>query len=104
MKLMTTINLTSQVPTNIDLLERHLAWSALALDFLNPTIAVLETPDRAEKCAQTSIFQAADNTYRLLIRATLPLNNSYVNDRSKKLWMFVEELNNVALPTGFTTN
>lgn len=101
---MTVINLSTQVPSQIDLLERHLAWSALALDFLNPSIAVLETPDRAEKCAQTSIFQAADNTYRLLVRATLELDPAYVNDRSKKLWMFVKELNNVALPAGFTTN
>lgn len=101
---MTTLSISTQLPSNIDLLERHLAWSALALDFLNPTIAVLETPDRVEKCAQTSIFQAADNTYRLLVRATLPLDASYVNDRSKKLWMFVQELNNVALPAGFTAN
>ncbi len=101
---MTTLSIATQVPSQIDLLERHLAWSALALDFLNPTIAVLETPDRAEKCVQTSIFQAADNTYRLLVRATLPLDASYVNDRSKKLWMFVQELSNVALPAGFTAN
>lgn len=101
---MTIISLSTQVPSNIDLLERHLAWSALALDFLNPTIAVLETADRAEKCAQTSIFQAADNTYRLLVRATLPLDASYTSDRSKKLWMFVQELNNVTIPAGFTSN
>ncbi len=101
---MTSITLSTQVPSNIALLEQHLAWSALALDFINPTIAVLETPERAEKCAQTSIFQAADNTYRLLVRATLPLDPTYVNDRSKKLWLFVQELNNVSLPTGFTTN
>lgn len=101
---MTAINISSQVPSQIDLLERHLAWSALALDFLNPTLAVLETPERAEKCVQTSLFQAADNTYRLLVRATLEVDPTYVNDRTKKLWMFVKELNNVAIPTGFTSN
>jgi hypothetical protein len=101
---MTTINISSQIPSNIDLLERHLAWAALALDFINPTIAVLETPDRAEKCVQSSIFQAADNTYRLLVRATLPLDQAYMSDRTKKLWMHVQELSNVSLPSGFTTN
>lgn len=101
---MTTITIPAQIPSNIALLEQHMAWSALALDFLNPTIAVLETPERAEKCAQTSIFQAADNTYRLLVRATLPLDPTYVSDRSKKLWMFVQELSNTSLPSGFTSN
>lgn len=101
---MTTLVFANQTPSNINTLERNLAWSGLALAYINPTLGVLETEQRAEKVAQAAIFQAADNTYRLLIRACLPIDPAFINDRTKKSWMFVNEISNVALPAEFTVN
>lgn len=101
---MTTIILASSIPSSIDTLERLHAWSAYALAFINPTIGVLETQDRAEKVAQAAIFQAADDTYRLLSRDCLPIDNTFTSDRTKKAWMFIKEISNVALPAAFSAN
>ena len=101
---MTNIVQSTDVPTNIDTLERMLAWSGQALAFVNPSLGVLETPDRAEKVAQVAIFQAADNTYRMLVRACLPVNAAYMNDSTKKIWMHVDAVSNTAIPNGFKTN
>jgi hypothetical protein len=95
---------SGSVPSNINTLERHLAWAGFSLAYINPTKGVLEEPTRAEKVAQAAIFQAADNTYRLLVRACLPLNVEYMNDRTKKIWMHIDDVSGVTLPEGFTTN
>lgn len=101
---MSAIVLANQIPDDINTMERLHAWSGYALAFMNPNIAILETIDRAEKCAQVATFQAADDSYRVLIRACLPINPSYITDRSIKIWQHIEELSNVVLPAGFTTN
>lgn len=101
---MTTITLATSIPTNINTLERLHLWSGYALAFVNPTLGVLETPDRAEKVAQAAVFQAADNTYRVLLRACLPIDAAFMNDASKKMWMFGQEVSNVAIPPAFTAN
>lgn len=101
---MTAITLATQIPSNINTLERLHAWSAYALAFVNPTLGVLETPDRAEKVAQAAIFQAADNTYRILARSCIPVSADWMNNRTIKIWMHTQEISNVALPADFTTN
>lgn len=53
---------------------------------------------------QSGVFSAADNSNRLLTRASLALDMSYISDRSKKLWMFANEFSNVAIPDAFKAN
>jgi hypothetical protein len=100
---MTTIAGTD-IPSNINTVERLVAWGGYLLAYNNPTLAVLETQVRNEKAAQAIIFQAADDTYRLLIRACLPISQNYIIDRSIKSWMHVQELSNVIVPAGFKVN
>lgn len=100
---MTVIVLTD-IPNNINTLERLHAWTSFALAFVNPTLGVLEAQDRAEKVAQAAIFQAADNTYRLLSRVSQPYSNAYMTDRTVKVWMHATEISNVALPAEFKSN
>lgn len=101
---MSTLVLGTDIPSNINTLERLIAWSGYSLAFCNPTLGVVETATRTEKVAQALIFQAADDTYRLLVRACLPVNPDFMTDRSVKIWMHTQELSNVALPAGFKTN
>ncbi len=101
---MTQIVLATDVPSDINTLERHIAWAGYSLAFVNPTLGVLETADRAEMVAQAAIFRAADNTYRLLVRACIPIDPAFMSDRTKKAWMFAQEVSNVALPAAFKAN
>jgi hypothetical protein len=101
---MSALVIGTQIPTSINTLERNLAWAGLALAYLNPTLTVLETVNNPQKVAQAQIFQAADNTYRLLIRATLPIADTFISDRSQKLWMFTQETANIVIPAGYSAN
>ncbi|KAM3090541.1 hypothetical protein ACKFKF_34685 [Phormidesmis sp. 146-12] len=101
---MTTINLATDIPNSIVTLEQLHAWTSLTLGVLNPTLAVLEAADRAEFVVQTGVYKVADNTNRLLTRASISLDPSFMSDRSKKLWMFAQEFSNIAIPAGFKDN
>lgn len=101
---MSAINIGTQIPNSIVTLEQLAAWCLLTLSRINPTLAVLESDVRSELAVQTGIFTAADESQRLLLRASIKLDPDYTSDRSKKLWMFAEELSNVQVPASFTTN
>lgn len=101
---MTAIVLATDIPSNIDTLERLVVWAVYSLAFVNPTVGVLEAPDRAEKVAQAAIFQAADDTYRVLLRACLPISADFMSDRTIKAWMHTLQVSNVALPAAFKAN
>ena len=101
---MSSLVISTSIPTNINTVETNLAWAGLLFATLNPTLTVLETVNNPQKVAQAQIFQAADNTYRLLIRATLPLDANFISDRTKKLWMFTQESSNTAIPAAYTAN
>lgn len=101
---MTTINLATSIPSNIATLEQLHVWTGLSLGYLNPTLAVLESANNPQKSVQTQIFQAADDYNYLLIRSLIRYDPNFVSDRTKKLWMFAQDLSNVALPAGFSAN
>lgn len=101
---MTSIVLSTDVPTNINTLERHLAWSALSLALINPNASVLEQQNNNQLAAQAAIFYAADKTYRLLVRACLEIDPAFMNDRTKKLWMHTRDMSGTVLPADFKTN
>lgn len=101
---MSTITLSTDIPTSINTLERHLAWAGYTLAYHNPTATVLEQANNNQKAAQAAIFKAADETYRLLIRACLPVSENFMNDRSVKIWMHTQELSNTALSANFKSN
>lgn len=101
---MSALVIGTQVPTNINTVETMVAWSGLTLAFLNPTLSVLETANNSQRMAQAQIFQAADDTYRLLIRASIPLDAAFISDRTKKLWMFAKEASNLVIPAGYSAN
>lgn len=101
---MTAINIATQIPNSIVTIEQLAAWSLLTLSRINPSLAILETDARAELAIQNGIFTAADETTRLLLRASIELDPAYLSDRSKKLWMFAKEFSQTQIPASFTTN
>ena len=101
---MTAINLATDIPNAIVTLEQLNAWSNLTLARINPTLAVLESENYSQFVMQSGIFSAADNSNRLVGRASFELDMNYISDRSKKLWMFVNEFSNVQIPAAFKVN
>ena len=102
---MTQINITTDIPSNINTLERLAAWAILALRRVNPTLKILETSTtNPERVAQTALIQAEDDTLRLICRASLQVDPAYADDKTTKLWMHALELSNTDLPDAFKDN
>ncbi|NET39085.1 MAG: hypothetical protein F6K19_45110 [Cyanothece sp. SIO1E1] len=103
---MSLLDLTTEIPTNIDTLTRLHAWSGLTLHFLNRGITYKETNDAAGTVdlINTALLEAADRTDRLIIRAAIPINPAFRVDKSNKLWMFAENFSDAQIPTDYRTN
>ncbi len=101
---MTTINLATDIPNAIVTLEQLGAWVGLTTARINPTLAILEAENYNQFVMQSGIFSAADNSNRLVQRASYRLDMNYISDRTKKLWMFANEFSNVAIPDAFKVN
>lgn len=100
---MTALTLSSDIPNNINTLERLICWAGLALRRVNPVASVLETPGAyAEPVAQTVLLKADDNTIRLVVRVSVPIDPAYA-ESTLKFWMHAQELSNTVLPAAFKT-
>ena len=99
---MTSIDITTDIPSSINTLERLAMWSLMALRRVNPTLSIIEIANQpAEKAAQTALVQADDNTIRFIGRVSLEIPNDYAEDNSVKLWIKAKELSNTALPESY---
>ena len=99
-----TAFVTSNIPSNINTLEKLHAWSGLALSRINPTLATLEQPGvTGERVAQATIFRAADNTVKLVVRCSFGLNEDY-DTATTKVWESIQVLSATTIPTAYTTN
>lgn len=102
---MTLINVATDVPSQINTLEKLAAWVGLALQRCNPSTTVLEaqglTPERV---ASAILFKADDNSTRIGIRLSLAVADGYA-ENPQKFWTNILELPQSAiLPTAFKTN
>ncbi|WP_292697310.1 MULTISPECIES: glucose-6-phosphate dehydrogenase [unclassified Nostoc] len=69
---MTAINIATDIPSQIDTLEKLHAWSGAALFAINPTLTVIEGIGYTERAAQSGRFWvAADAKTRLITRTSL---------------------------------
>ena len=99
---MTTIDITTDIPNNINTLERLATWAILALRRVNPTQQVLEIPGgNPERVVQAAIIQADDDTIRFFGRVSIAIESDYAEDNENKLWMKSLELSNTVLPDAF---
>lgn len=100
---MTALTISSDIPSNINTLERLAAWVGLALRRVNPVASVLETPGAyAEPIAQTVLLKADDNTIRLIVRLSIPIAPEYA-ESTAKFWIHAQEMSNVPIPAAFKT-
>ena len=99
---MTQINITTDIPSNINTLERLAAWAIMSLRRVNPTLRVIEVSEETPvQVAQAALVQADDGTIRFFGRVSIPVAADYAEDNTVKLWMKSEELSNTVLPEPF---
>ena len=99
---MTVIDPATDIPSQINTLERLAMWSLMALRRVNPTLSVIEIADSpAEKVAQTALVQADDNTIRFIGRVSLEIPSDYADDNTTKLWTKPLEFSNTSLPEAY---
>lgn len=101
---MTAINITTDIPSQINTLEKLAAWANLALANINPTLQATEGVGYSERVAQAGIFFVlADNKYRFLGRSSIEISPDYLAGGSKT-WNYAQELSNTPLPALFRSN
>lgn len=102
---MTQINIATDIPSQINTLERLAMWSCMALRRVNPTLAVIEIADQsAEKVAQTALVQADDGKIRFIGRLSVEVAADYAEDNTAKLWTKALEFSNTQLPAAYKAN
>lgn len=98
---MTAFNKTTDLPSNIDTLEKLALWVGSALHSLNSSMTAIEGDGEAARVAQFQpFFVQNDNTNRAYVRLSIKLESDYTSN-GKKLWNSAEELSQTALPTSF---
>lgn len=101
---MTVINIATDIPSNINTLEKLAAWVGLALSRCNPTAKVLEYPNtEPERLAYTVLLKADDNSHRLVTRLSIPIADNYP-ENTAKFWTNATEMSGTVLPAAFKTN
>lgn len=92
---------TTDIPSNIDTLEKLAAWVGLSLTAINPTLTAIEAPNySARTCQAGTFFIEADNKHRLLVRVSLPISAEHLSGANNP-WTYAEELSQTVIPDGF---
>jgi len=101
---MTALNIATDIPSQINTLEKLAAWANLTLANINPALTAIEGVGYTERVAQAGVFfVAADNKYRLLGRASIQMSPDYLAGGAK-MWTYAQELSNTAIPATFKAN
>lgn len=101
---MTTLVIGTDIPSNINTLEKLGAWVGLALARVNPTLKILESPDtEPQRVAEVVLIKADDGSTRLIVRLSIPVTEDY-GSSTNKFWQNTTEISNTALPTAFKAN
>ncbi|MFN6484015.1 MULTISPECIES: glucose-6-phosphate dehydrogenase [unclassified Nostoc] len=101
---MTTIVLATDIPSQINTLEKLHAWSGMALFNINSGLTVVEGVGYSERAAQYgNYWVAADSKTRAIVRASLAVDPTYLNATGKP-WTFIQELSQTTLPSNFKSN
>lgn len=101
---MTALNIATDIPSDIDTLEKLAAWVGLTLTNLNAALVAVEGPAYTERVSQSGVFYVqADNKYRILVRHSIQMSPDYLAG-GDKLWSYAIELSDTAIPAIFKSN
>ena len=101
---MTTLAL-SQIPSNINTVEKLHAWSGFVLRHVNENVAMIETSGLTpEDRHQAPMIEPPGFGTHYVFRSNIEFDPTHVMDKTKKLWEFARETTAGTIPPGFTSN
>ncbi|MBN3943493.1 glucose-6-phosphate dehydrogenase [Nostoc sp. NMS9] len=101
---MTAFNPATDIPSQIDTLEKLAAWVGAALFNINPGLVVTEGVGYTERACQAgNYWVAADSKTRMIVRLSLEVSPDQASG-SNKNWTYIQPLSNTALPAAFKQN
>lgn len=85
-------------------LEKLASWVGTALARCNPTARLLEDPNAfPQRICETVMVKADDNSFRQVVRLSLPVADGYA-ENTAKFWNNVGEISGTVLPAAFKSN
>lgn len=103
-RLMTAINIATDIPSGINTLEKLAVWACATLANINPGLVAIEGVGYSERCAQAGNFYVtADNKYRFLGRVSVQMSSDHLAGGAK-MWTYALELSSAAVPLIFKSN
>lgn len=102
---MTALTIATDIPSNINTLEKLAAWVGLALERCNPSTKLLESPNsQPQRVAEAVLIRADDASHRMIIRLAIPISDAYAENSTVKFWQNALEIDTTALPTAYKVN
>lgn len=91
----------TDIPANVDTLEKLAVWVGTALHALNYDQTAVEGTGTPVRVAQNQLF-FIDNTneHRIMLRQSIVIDASFPYS-GEKLWTHAEELNQSSIPNDF---
>lgn len=101
---MTALVIATDIPSQINTVEKLHLWSGSLLFAVNPTLTIIEGIGYTERAAQCgNYWVAADSKTRAIVRASLAIDPTYLS-ATGKIWTFAQELSGTTIPTNFKAN
>lgn len=101
---MTGFNPATDLPSQVDTLEKLAAWVGTALFNINSTLTVIEGVGYTERACQAgNYWVAADAKTRMIVRLSLEVSPDQ-GSGSNKSWTYIQPLSNTPLPASFKGN
>jgi hypothetical protein len=97
---MTAFDKATDLPASINTLEKLAAWSLLALYTLHGKEEYNEITGQMTPIITLQQGQAANETERLIFRASLRINDNWIAS-TNKLWLEAMEFANASIPASF---
>lgn len=90
------------LPSGIITVEQVHLWSDLVLTAVNGSKAIIESTNAyPEEVAQWNLFKSPNDGLRTLCRVNIPMDPLMASDRTKKMWMFANELTIGSVPATY---
>lgn len=101
---MTALNIATDIPSQIDTVEKLAAWCGMVLFANNSTITVVEGVGYTERVAQSNNYWvAADSKTRNITRLSLEVSSEHLSGNGKP-WTFIQPISNTPIPAAFKAN
>lgn len=93
------------IPPGITTIEQLHAWTGMILNDLYPTLTAIEDTNISSRVAVSSPFfvdATTPVTWRMITRTSLPINVNWRRSKSG-LWLSIQEIGTITVPTDYTT-